>query len=322
MSKSSYLTLGTHFVGCTTLSSHSLLSSLPRGAYTTARSTKHGKGVLELPFHIHRTAGSVQSMQALESPAQSSIMDGATLGPVMKDGLASVLGGASALEGKPNLEYKLTCLYLWGRDRISASLDTLLPTLATPPSPSEMSAFAQRDSLMITHATPLQPPHPPPILCVCRGGPRVNAGAKDSEWVRARLALEAEMKAGEEEALLMDDQGGICEGTQTNFFAVTRDGRLITAGGGACLEGTIRKIVLEVASKEGIPVDLKAPSVSEAEGWGGMFLTSTSRLLLPVDVIEWGGGKRVQLPSAANPTVMTLKRGVEKWVEEASDMVL
>jgi thiol oxidase len=83
--------------------------------------------------------------------------------------------------------------------------------------------------------------------------------------------------------------GGLVEGTQTNFYAVI-DGALHTAGTGV-LEGTVRKLALEVLRREGVPVVLAPPDVATIGQWQGAFISSTSRLMLPVDeVVLFGPG--------------------------------
>lgn len=80
--------------------------------------------------------------------------------------------------------------------------------------------------------------------------------------------------------------GPVLEGTQTNVFALLNDGRLYTAGEGI-LEGTVRRLVLEVCSKgdSSLPtVVLEAPRLTDVRSrWIGAFLSSTSRLVLPID---------------------------------------
>lgn len=79
----------------------------------------------------------------------------------------------------------------------------------------------------------------------------------------------------------------LLEGTQTNFFALSADGRsLLTAPEGAVLSGTVRRLVVhEVADALGLYVKEAPPTLDGAlsGGWSGAFLTSTSRLVLPVD---------------------------------------
>ncbi len=69
--------------------------------------------------------------------------------------------------------------------------------------------------------------------------------------------------------------GNITEGTQTNFFAVTNSGEVITAPKEAVLEGTIRKLVIEVCQENNIPLVFRLPNAKkELDHWQGAFLTS------------------------------------------------
>ena len=83
------------------------------------------------------------------------------------------------------------------------------------------------------------------------------------------------------EILLSTDEGEVLEGSQTNFYAVV-GGEVRTAGEGI-LEGTVRRIVMDVCWNEGIPVVLRLPCLDGAGGWEGAIVSSTSRLVLPVD---------------------------------------
>jgi len=67
------------------------------------------------------------------------------------------------------------------------------------------------------------------------------------------------------------------------FFAI-QDGVLYTAGEGV-LAGTVRRLVLEVCEREGIPVELSPPNIKMAHKWEAALISSTSRLLLPIDEI-------------------------------------
>lgn len=81
--------------------------------------------------------------------------------------------------------------------------------------------------------------------------PRVNAKAKDSEWVRQRRALEATKPGDANEVILVtpgdtsgDTGGGLLEGLTSNFF-VLQGGGVVTAEEGV-LPGTVRQLILEV----------------------------------------------------------------------------
>jgi branched-subunit amino acid aminotransferase/4-amino-4-deoxychorismate lyase len=78
-----------------------------------------------------------------------------------------------------------------------------------------------------------------------RGLPRVNAKAKDSEWVRQRQALEQQQPRDVNEVILMGPDGALTEGLTSNFFVLSAAGEVVTANEGA-LNGTVREVVLQV----------------------------------------------------------------------------
>lgn len=81
-------------------------------------------------------------------------------------------------------------------------------------------------------------------------------------------------------------------GTTRTVTATTRphvrvqDGVVHTAGDGI-LEGTVRRLVLEVCAEDGVPVVLAPPTLASVATWAGAFLTSTSRLVLPIDTLAY-----------------------------------
>ncbi len=85
------------------------------------------------------------------------------------------------------------------------------------------------------------------------------------------------------EIILRDEAGRLLEGAQTNFFAVTAEGALQTAGGGLVLEGTVRRRLLQVCAEAGITVDETPPRLADLGSWQGALISSTSRLALPID---------------------------------------
>jgi hypothetical protein len=327
-----------HRVAC---DASTLLTTLPAGAYTTARTHFAGRGVFELSAHVTRTAASAAQMMREEGFAgcgASSLASASALSPRLRASLAAALGGALGGGGGAG-EWKLTVLLLWGRARCAAARAALAPLLeaagdggdgGAPPPPGAAAAAGDADDadgLLLTHAQRLAPRRPPPILVEAFGAPRSSAAAKDSAWVAQRRGLEAARGAGVEEVLLVGAGGRALEGLQTNFFAVDGAGVLRTAGEGAVLAGTVRGIVLEVCAREGIPVALEAPALGGAAGWRAAFLTSTSRLLLPVDAVAWGaaGEQRrepVALGSRADPLVARLEALVEAEVAARSERIL
>lgn len=82
------------------------------------------------------------------------------------------------------------------------------------------------------------------------------------------------------EYLLLDAQNYIMEGTGTNFYGVL-DGVLHTAGSGV-LAGITRKIILELAAEQHIPVDLSPVHLDDISFLEEAAISGSSRGLLPV----------------------------------------
>jgi branched-subunit amino acid aminotransferase/4-amino-4-deoxychorismate lyase len=77
---------------------------------------------------------------------------------------------------------------------------------------------------------------------------------------------------------------------------------------------------LQVCQQEGIPVDLMAPAVDSADTWDGMFITSTSRLVLPVDKVELPDGRVLHFSSS--PLVLHLQQKVADAIRDRSETCL
>jgi branched-subunit amino acid aminotransferase/4-amino-4-deoxychorismate lyase len=112
---------------------------------------------------------------------------------------------------------------------------------------------------------------------------------KDSTWVRERQALEKNKGRDINEVLLMDDEEQLYEGMASNFLAVSNS-TVYCASLDHILLGTILKMVVDICKQNDIPFEWQFPRLEDArEGkWDGCFITSTSRLLLPIESIYVG----------------------------------
>ncbi|PSC76550.1 class IV [Micractinium conductrix] len=286
------------------LPSGAWLAAAPRGAYTTARTVGGGAAAFELGFHINRLASSAALMmqadaaaagtQAAGPPAApaaaAEAADAARLRPRVLAALRAAVRAYRAATAHSDGELKLTVLVTWpGSDRgqqaggqaqpSSGSTDGASASDGASKSADAPPAAAAAD--VYVHVAPLPPRPAPPVRVVMRGQPRQNAAAKDSEWVRQRKAIEQELPPDVNEAVLVGADGALFEGLTSNVFAVM-DGAVHTAGEGI-LAGSVREVVLQVARREGIPVVLEPPRLSDLPRWEGCMISSTSRLLLPVD---------------------------------------
>jgi D-alanine transaminase len=129
------------------------------------------------------------------------------------------------------------------------------------------------------------------------------------------LGKQAAAEAGAFETWLVDDNGNITEGTSTNAWIVTRDGRLVTRDlSSTILAGITRRALLDLARAKGVSFEERAFSVAEAAAAAEAFLTSTTSLVLPVTRIDGrpvGDGK-------PGPITLDLRDLYLRHVAEAS----
>lgn len=91
---------------------------------------------------------------------------------------------------------------------------------------------------------------------------------------------------GAQEALFLNTNGGIAEGTMSNVFFV-REGRLITPDTkSGLLPGITRGLVLEIAQELAIPVEEREVYPEELLGIKEMFITSSLLEIMPVTRLD------------------------------------
>lgn len=109
------------------------------------------------------------------------------------------------------------------------------------------------------------------------------------------LGKQQAVEAGAYEAWLVDADGYVTEGTSTNAWIVTAEGRLVTRGvEQAILNGITRQSLLDLVQKAGIALEERRFTVEEAKAAREAFLTSSSSFLLPITRVDGapvGGGK-------------------------------
>ena len=121
------------------------------------------------------------------------------------------------------------------------------------------------------------------------------------------LARKAAIAAGLHDALLVDRDGNITEGSNCNVFAVI-DGVLVAPPVGAILEGTVATRTRDLAQSLGIPVERRAMPLVDVPDWDEAFLTSTRRGILPVNRV---GKEVLGEPGPITNRLMTAYRAWE-----------
>jgi len=101
-----------------------------------------------------------------------------------------------------------------------------------------------------------------------------------------RLAVYKQLiEKGAYEALLIDKEGKITEGSRSNIFLI-KDGNLFTAPDTDVLAGIARKYVIATCLQENIPVVFNKTDRMELESMDAVFMTGTSPKVLPFSEIE------------------------------------
>lgn len=117
----------------------------------------------------------------------------------------------------------------------------------------------------------------------------IDPAAKTGNHLNAVLAMKAARERGAYEALLLDGRGRVTEAASANVFAV-RKGSLVTPPLAAgILEGVTRRVVLALAKKLGVPVHETELWPNDLYRANEVFITSTTRELVPVTRIAREG---------------------------------
>jgi D-alanine transaminase len=101
------------------------------------------------------------------------------------------------------------------------------------------------------------------------------------------LAKQAAREQGAREAWFVDKRGRVTEGSSSNAWIVTRDGKLVTRQADqAILKGITRTVVLAVLEAQELSLEERAFTVEEAQEAREAFITSASQIVIPVVQID------------------------------------
>ncbi|KAI8056621.1 hypothetical protein BDF22DRAFT_667160 [Syncephalis plumigaleata] len=295
------------------------LLSLPRGAYTGARTLDHATRVVDLETHIIRIAHSFQSIDFVNDTAThggkrrsinynhdstttttNTINTSATHverpeSPWMHASLASYRNPNELRKLiMPGLALGLDEFRrIFHLDDRTSMLEAKITILIPYPVENELPRIH-------IHLCPLHMPNDIPCRVKIFGAPRHHPSIKDSLWVRERELHESLKGSNTNEIVLCDNtHHTIYEGTSSNFFAVISSTStstsnntnlsLVTAPHEHVLRGTIMRMVEEICKELSIPIQYRFATIDEARTgqWRGAFLTSTSRLVLPIRWIDF-----------------------------------
>jgi branched-chain amino acid aminotransferase len=127
------------------------------------------------------------------------------------------------------------------------------------------------------------------LTCVsnARFGASPFAGTKTTSWAQNLTWYEEAHQRGFDEALLFNERGHVSECTSANIFVIK--GRCVYTpplASSGCLPGVTRSILLEQVNVPGVVVEERNLDRAQLETGDCVFITSTTRDLLPVTAVD------------------------------------
>ncbi len=116
----------------------------------------------------------------------------------------------------------------------------------------------------------------------------------NGHYINSLLALQEALDSGCEEALLLDNEGYVAEGSGENFFLV-RDGIIYTPELTSCLDGITRNTIFHLAAECGYTIKEKRITRDEVYIADEAFFTGTAAEVLPIRELDGrtiGEGRR------------------------------
>lgn len=116
----------------------------------------------------------------------------------------------------------------------------------------------------------------------------------NGQYINSMLALQEALQDGYDEALLLDNEGYVAEGSGENFFIV-RNGEIHTPDLTSALDGITRKTVLELATEIDVPVIERRITRDEVYIADEAFFSGTAAEITPIREVDnrpVGNGER------------------------------
>ncbi len=116
----------------------------------------------------------------------------------------------------------------------------------------------------------------------------------NGHYINSMLALQEALSAGADEALLLDPEGYVAEGSGENIFII-KDGVIYTPEVTACLNGITRNTILTLAREQGLELVEKRITRDEVYIADEAFFTGTAAEVTPIQELDGrkiGAGRR------------------------------
>jgi len=135
-----------------------------------------------------------------------------------------------------------------------------------------------------------------------------------ANYLNSQMAKYEAIEAGYEEALMLDEEGFVAEGSGECFFIV-RDGVLITPPNDNSLESITQATVLELARERDIPIERRRITRDEVYIADEAFFTGTAAEITPIREVDGrviGEGKRGEITKELQDAYFDIVYGRDK----------
>jgi len=146
----------------------------------------------------------------------------------------------------------------------------------------------------------------------------VSRSKVNGNYVTSIMALQEAMKEGYDEALLLDDEENISEGSGENFFIV-KNKILFTPDLDASLDGITRKSIISLAKELKIKVEIKKIKLQDVLEADELFFTGTAAEVVPIRSVDKkliSNGERGEITTILQKNYFDQVRGKRKSFSE------
>ena len=133
----------------------------------------------------------------------------------------------------------------------------------------------------------------------------------NGQYINSMMALNEVLRDGYDEAIMLDTNGFVAEGSAENIFLV-QNGALHTPDLTACLDGVTRRTVMQLAQDAGIKAVERRITRDEVYVADEAFFTGTAAEVTPIREVDnrpIGAGKRGPVTELLQKTYLSLVKG-------------
>lgn len=141
-------------------------------------------------------------------------------------------------------------------------------------------------------------------------GERENPNAKVINMDFRKIVGEKIKEEKAYEAILVDRNGYITEGSKSNIFMI-KDGKVITAPIEKVLPGITRQNIMDVCKNLNLKVEEEKVHYKDIDKLEGLFISGTSPKVLPIKSVD-----EIEFKSSENKLILSIMEGYNKAIEE------